>query len=291
MTFSPVPRYYDPALTATVGPTTVIFAKGQGLQMSFSVERSITPTPDTARVSIANLDTARTGAMLALFAAAGPLSLQQLRLQGGYSGALTGFFGGDLRKFTSARVSGSDIYTDVLADDGGNAVADVVIPTHARSTLARNPTDLAGTALALINSSGKSAPITLAPSAAEILAAGDQSRSYYQAVTIGKVTDLLDEMARRLYCRWRIRDQQLHLSSLYQADKNRPALVLLPEIITGEISFGGSGELEVSLLFDPNLVPGGQVVYLNSAFRVDHVVHSGSTRGGLWTSTIRGKAL
>lgn len=291
MTFSPIARYFNPTLSVTIGPVTVVFANRLGLEMSFTVSRSMSSTPDSAQVTIANLDPVRTGQMFALFSAAGALSLQQLRILAGYDATPIGLFAGDLRKFTSRRVSGPDVFTDAVADDGGNAVADVVIPPYARSTTGRTPTDLINTALTLINSSGKSLPIVLAPPAADIMAAGDQSRSYYSAVTIGKVTDLLDEAARRLYCRWRIRDSQLHLSALNRSDRNRPALVLLPQNIVGDISFGGSGEIEVPVLMDPNIVPGGQVSYLNSAFRVENVVHSGATRGGLWTSAIRGRAL
>lgn len=280
-----VPRYFDPNLTVQVGTYVVAFAKGTGYEISFNIQRSLSTTPDSCTVSIGNILPVTANAMLATFSALGPESRTIMSVRGGYGLVSTGLFIGDVRTFVSSRRDGPDLWTDVTADDGGYAYSEVAVPPELRSTAgltAQNMVDIAATLMQLIP----------APSVAAAIAAGDPSvQGPYTCVTIGKAHELLDAAARRLYCRWWIRDGQIHFSRLGIPTTNRPAIVANAQNVVGSVSFGGSGTITLPMLFDPNLVPDSQVQFERAMFRIETVQHTGSTRGGLWTSTVQGKAL
>lgn len=274
-----IPRYFNPTLVVTSLGTIATFRNGQGLAMEFRIERSIKSTPDTCGLSICNMDPIRAVGMGAIFS---QLGVSQVTVAGGYELVVAGMFLGDVRRFRSARRSGPDVWTDIDADDSGDAFSDVPIRVSTFQMTAAEMIGVAATAMGVVQS----------PSVAEVIATGDYTRQGpFGCVMTGHARDLLDAACRRLGCRWWLRDKQLFLARLGLADKTRPAVLITPSAVVGDVSIGGSGELSVPMMFDPNVVPGGQVSYLGSLFRVEHVVHSGGTRGSLWVSEIEGRVL
>lgn len=219
----------------------------------------------------------------------------KLIVQAGYDAAAGGLFAGDLRSLKANQQRGASLWTIATADDGGDAFTDILVPLPSTAGLtAQQMIDIAATALGLVQ----------APSVAAVVATQSPiKQGPFTAVGIRRASDLLDAAARRLRCRWWIRDQQLHLGARGIADPTRPAIILVGPVvgaapvppglpIVAPLTEDGSGIVQVTAFMDPNLVPGGQVVYNGTAFRIEAVVHSGETRsGGVWTSRITGRAL
>ncbi len=275
----PIARYYNPTIEVSMVGTLVRSANGQGLAITFSVERTLTSTPDTCRVNVCGLDPVRAAAMGAVFQATGK---SPLLLRFGYDLVTGGLFAGDVRKFVSQRRSNADVWTDADADDGGDGYSSVVLRISNVGMTAQNMIEVAAAAMGLI----------VSPAALETIAATDVGKQGpYTSVMTAAAHELIDAACRRLRCRWWIRDGQVFLAALGQPDRTRPAVLVTPQTLVGDVATGGSGEIAMPVMLDPNIVPGGQVSYLTTLFRVEKVVHSGGSRGVLCTSAIEGRAL
>lgn len=275
----PIARYFNPSIEASMVGISALFTNGEGLTIDFQVERSITSTPDSCRVSICGLDPVRAQAMGALFQATGT---SKLSMRFGYDGVLGGLFVGDVRRFVSQRRSGTDVWTDAEADDGGQSYDSVVVRISNVGMTAQQMIELAALYMGL----------TVSPQAYQVIASSDATKQGpYTAVMTAAAHDLLDAAARRLGCRWWVRDTQIFLASFGQPDTTRPAIVVFPDTLVGDVATGGSGEMSFPVMLDPNIVPGGQVSYQGTRIRVDRVIHSGASRGKLCTSAVEGRAL
>lgn len=292
MTFAPIPRYYNPSLSVSLLGQTVLFRDGLGLDVKFRIQRTTQAVPDTCAVEIEGIALERRLAMGALFSTVG--STEAIVL-GGYDGVQAGMFRGTLREFRSTVRSGAATKTTFRADDGGDAIADANLPSKVKSTIGltpQNAIDLAVAALSAYETLAGRAPIVAHPSVAAIVAASDPSRTTpYTAVHVGSAKDLLDKTCRRIRARWWIRDGQLFLGRRGFVDASRPAVLVTPQTLIAEPAIEGSGLQTLQVFFDPNIVPGSQVVYLGSHLRVEAVVHQGRTRGEVWSSTITGRSL
>lgn len=278
---TPIVRYFNPRLELTMVGVVVRFENGRGLQVNFNIERSLSTTPDACHISVINLDPVRALAMGATFQA---LGAAQLQLRAGYDAVLVGVFAGDVRTFVSQRRLGSDVATEVEADDGGGTYTDAIIRPAISNVgqTAEQSIQIAATYMGLI----------VSPQATQVIAATEPGKAGpYTAVATGKASELMDAACRRIGCRWYVRDAQLFLLRLGAPDSSRPAVLVTDRSLVGDVATGGSGEVSMPVMFDPNIVPGGQVSYRTTAFRVERVVHSGSTRGTLWVSRVEGRAL
>lgn len=277
----PIARYYNPSIEVSMVGISSLFTNGEGLTMSFEVERTLTSTPDTCKVSICGLDPVRAQAMGALFLATGT---SKISVRFGYDGILGGLFVGDVRDFVSQRRAGDDVWTDATADDGGQSYSDAVI---------RPPqSNVAQTAEQTIRIAAAYMELIVSPQAEAVIAATEPGPAGpYTSVFSGKASELMDAVCRRINCRWWIRDTQLFLTRLGAPDSTRPAVLVFPQVLVGDVSTGGSGEIALPMFCDPNVVPGGQVSYLGTRFRVERVVHSGASRNALCVSMVNGRAL
>lgn len=289
---------YDPTLEVQV--TTVdglvvdqglraIFKGGEGLRMTFSVQRTMTPTPDNASVSIYNLDPDRAERFGADFASQGYGSVT---IRAGYGLRLAGLFTGDLRTLRTSSQEGPDLVTSLTADDGGDALAEVIFPI-ATGTLGLTSSQMVDGALAAMNAKLRPGekPWTKHASVGLVLAQSDtRATTPYSYVPVGKVTDLLDAAARRCNCRWWARDKQIFFGFRGQADASRPAVVVDERNLTGSVGTEGSGLMTFPLLLDTNILPGGQVAYKRQLLRVEAVNYQGDTRG-LFTCQVTGRVL
>lgn len=277
----PIRRYFSPSLLVDILGFPVEFRGGQGLAMRFRVTRSMSASPDTGEVEIIGLDPKVQEKMGALYTAR---ETGQLVIRGGYESALAGVFRGDLRSLKTNDPRGADILTIAVADDGGEAVAEVPLRISNAGMTSAQMIEVAAAALELI----------VHPSAATVLAeASVLQQSPFTAVVTGHAVDLLDAACRRLRCRWWTRDGQLFLLTRRGVvDKARPAVEISEKARIANPSMLGGGLYGVPTMFDPNIVPGSQVVVDGKFLRVETVVHSGLTRGSdVWRSEVVGRIL
>ena len=278
----PIPRYFNPSMTVEVLGQTVKFNRGEGLNIGFRIVRSMAQTPDTCEVSIEGLLEERVTIMAALFAA---LGADTMTVKAGYDGLKVGIFKGDLRGFKGSERRGPAQITSFIADDGGDAFSDTILRISTAGMTASQMVSVAAGAMGLQPH----------PSVATVLGSADPSaQGPYAATFTGKASDLLTAACRRARCRWWIRDGQIVLGSKGLPDSSRPAVVVPPAAVVSGPSVMGSGLYSAVVFLDPNLVPGSQVVVggiRGMRLRIEGVVYSGETRGGIWVAQITGRTL
>ena len=280
MTAIPIPRYFNPALSVTVGGVTARFLDGEGLNIRFSVKRTLTQTPDTASVAIFGLDPDRADRMGARF---NDLGKSELVIQAGYDSITPGLFTGDIRTFRQNQPQGADLVTMITADDGGDAYSDV---TYQLSNAGMTALEMFTVATELMD-------LTIHPSALAIINASNPLRQgAYTAVGVGKASELLTAAARRIRARWWIRDGQLFLGHLGLPDLARPAVLITEDILINNPTTDGSGLTTLRFFMNPNVVPGSQVSHRARLFRVESCMHAGETRSGsILATTATGRVL
>lgn len=284
-------RYYNPTAIVSVVGQPVAFADGEGLNMKIQITRSLEQTPDRCVIDIEGLDPIRAQLMGQVFR---ETSLGQIvTVQLGYDAVAVSAFTGRLEAFSPSQPNGPALWTHAEAGDAPDEFENIRIPIQSTTSLtASNMVDLGIAALGLLP--GPSVAPTVAGAA--LVAA-----TPFDAVGVRQATDLLDEAARILRCRWWMRDGMVHMSRNGIPDPSRLAIIIAPSgpgpvfpgvPLIAQPRFGGGGLIEVPTFMEPDFVPGGQAVYLGTTFRIEHVVHSIETRGAApWSSTVVGRAL
>lgn len=275
-----ISQYYNPAVTIATTGGVASFLNGEGLNIGFVVTRSLLSEPDTARVWVDNLADHRVSAMRQLFSQTGR---DTLTLRAGYDAAAFGLFSGDVRSFKTERLR-HDTRTHIEADDGGDAYVDQIFDA---------PYPVAATAITpLIAAALARMGWAMSPQATAIVNAEppDISFSLFNEVRVGKVSDLLDEIARRLRCRWYVRDRVFYLTKRLQSEG--PPIVITRDALISEPTEDGGATISLSTLFDPRLVPGSIVTWEGRSIRIEHAKHEGESRSSsVWSTEIGGAIL
>lgn len=286
------PRLYRPACGVTIAGQAITALGLPGVvspRVAFRVRRTMTPTPDTADVSVYGLSPERRLAIQSLWS---ELGRAKVLIASGYEGITAQLFAGDARSLRASVRAGADFATICTADDAGDALADTTITLSTAGLTVQNMIDLALAALARGTgpvAGGTPGEVVVAhPSVAATIATATPGSTtlFYSAVSIGKATDLLHEAARILGCRWWIRDSQL-----FMARRGVPTdglAILLPRSHwLDEPTEDGKGLVRVSTLLDPNIVPGRQLQLVGrlaladvETFRVETCEYSGDTDSG-----------
>lgn len=287
-------RLFKPAVFVSVAGVEVANMDNDGLRVAFTVNRSMTSTPDSADVTICGLAPERMIGMQQTF---GETGRAKLVVRSGYDGAVADLFRGDIREMkTNVRLA-EDRAVRVVADDAGDALAEALVSASTLGLTAENMIDLAIAALARAG-----ATITKHPSVDVAVAAVVQSRVSYTFVSIGQASQLLDEAARILGVRWFIRDGQLCM-----ARRGLPidglSIALPWDHLTAEPMLDGSGLIHFSTFLDPNITPGRQVVLGQEGFartpepwahqplRVESVIYQGDTESGPWQAAVTARRI
>lgn len=288
-------RYFKPAAVITIGGVTVAslgLPLVTQLRVSFKVRRTLSSTPDSADVAISGLDPVRVESMLAVWREVGKT---KLTIATGYDGMTVPLFSGDVRTMsTSGRL---DTVLVASADDAGDALADATLSGF--STAGWTVQNMIDGALAALAQADPISPIVAHPSVATAISSASPgaSQAFYASVNVGKASDLLNEAARLLGCRWWIRDGQL-----FMARRGIPidgVAIALPETHwLSEPSDDGKGAISVVTFCDPNIVPGRQIALVPEfsdgfdIFRAEATEHAGDNESNApWTCSIDGRRL
>ncbi len=256
------PRIYKPCCTVVLAGQTVQHlalpqvATPQGPRITFSVERTMTSTPDTAKVAIYGLAPERRTAMAAVFH---ELGQSEIVLSVGYDGITVPLFRGDVRRMKANERVDADYAVLVEADEAGDALATVTVRSSTLGLTASQMIDVALLALAqggAVAGAGVRPQIVVKhPSVDAALATAPSAAVVYTSVSISKATDFLDEAARIAQARWFIRDGQL-----FFAKRRIPTdglAVRLPRTHwLSEPSEDGRALMHLETFCDPNIAPG-----------------------------------
>lgn len=281
-------RYFKPACVVTIAALVLTNIDGEGLRVAFTVDRTMTREPDTARVVVYNLGEAERQAAGRLFAETGRT---KVTLAAGYDGVTIPLFAGDVRKLRTDRRAGPDRMTEIQADDSGDAISDVIfaeVPGAGAgakiTTTGMTAQNMIDAALAAFATYGE--PIVAHPSvAAAIAAVAPAATQTFAVVHVGKATELIDQAARVLDVRWWIADGQLFMARRGLPTDPQLSIVLDADRLLAEPDSDGSGLWRITSLFDPNILPGRQIVVNGIPMRVEATQHGGDTRasGAPWS--------
>lgn len=264
------------------------------LRVTFSVEKTIGSSPNTAQVVVYNLAEITRAEFIRK-----PL---HVRLEAGYEGDLARLFTGDL-SYGSNVPEGVDWRTELTLGDGARAYRNA----RARASLAAGSTRrqaLAACASAL----GLALPRSV-DDVPEIAAA--LRVQYASGVALsGPARQELDRVCRAAGVSWSIQDGRLQI--LRDADTRSDEIARIaadtgmvgsPEMGAPErASAAGAGKggrrsprLTVRTLLDPRITPGGRVRVESLAYtgliRAVKVVHTGDTHGQDWYTVVEGTPL
>lgn len=261
-----------------------------GLRVAFSVRRTMKSDPDVASVRIWGLAPERALAMQTLH---NELGSSTLAIDAGYEGAITRVFSGDVKRQPTVARDGSDFVLAAEADDAGEAINEVTLSGVTGYGLsAQNMIDAA---IETMNAYyavrvPPVPPIVQHPSVAAVIAASNPlaTAATFSLVHVGKASDLLNEAARILGCRWWIRDSQFFLGARKLPTDGQA--VYLPRTHWLSEPTEDGDLVRLTTLFDTMLVPGRQVAlvgrkipFILEYFRAESCDYSGDTEGGPWS--------
>ena len=268
-------RMFKPVLVAILAGQVVPFLEG-GLRVAFTITKTLDKTPDVATCSFYNLAPERRIAAQTTFS---ELGRARLSIRAGYDGIAIDLFAGDIRRMQSTRRVGPDVITEVRADDGGDALADVNAQLYGADVKVRQMVDVA---LAFFAANGH--PITKHPSVDIVIGAASPliTEKGWSTAHNGKATDLLDQAARLCEARWFVRGGFLHFAAR-NLPLDGPAVIVERTHWLSELDEDGSGLARLSVLMDPNIEPGRPVVVQGMPFRVEAATYAGDTESGPWS--------
>jgi hypothetical protein len=278
-------RLFDPAVRVKLAGVDVTSSSRHwsgtrdGLRVAFTVNRTMTSSPDSATVEIEGLGPDNRGIMRTIWSELGYATLE---IFAGWEGALVQIFSGDVRDMVIP--SRADASVTASADDAGDGIAEALVSCSSLGLTAENMVDLALAAVErheLQAHPERPALVVKHPCVATAIASSVAQAQTFRTVSIGKASDLLDEAARILGVRWWIRDL-----TLYMAARGGPtdsiALSLPRTHWVDEPVEDRDGILRVPVLFSPLLVPGRQISVVGRAtpwsvepYRCEEVAHAG----------------
>ena len=256
-------------------PILVTNLDGSGLTIEWSVDKTRTPEPDTARVRIVNLLQLSRKA-LAEVASLG-LGLN-VSLMIGWQKVPTMVFNGLAHKITPETFEGTDIVTTVECGAGG----DISSSSPSSAAIAG-----AGVPLVLAKLLGdlKIPPSPTAFPEVTAAAAKVPAANLFQWVTTGNPREDLDLLMASIGLSWGI---ERGFFVVYAGGLRNDLLPLLLSPSTGLVKWAplDDGGYEFEALADASAAPGQQVIMtdekslpIGGPLRIDKLVYTGSTRG------------
>jgi hypothetical protein len=250
------------------------------LDMSFTVEKTLKPEPNTCELNIWNLNEEHRAQLESLRPKKNALVGIPVKIEAGYDAATSLIWLGDLRTVESVKID-ADWLTTLGCGDGEKAIKNARV-NLSFNVGARVDTVLRGLAKAmgvgLGNTELFAARLLLSSLGAQIASQG--------LVVSGSAADQLTAWCRTLGLEWSIQDGAL---MFLEFGEPLPTQVLLLSPSTGLIgspTVDNEGQLTVTMLMIPGVMPGSFLV-LNSDrikgnYRVISTKHTGDTFGTPW---------
>jgi len=268
------------------------------LRVIFSVERSLNKDPNTATVTVYNLDETnrrvlQEGANLIPRSPKGDIVAAgyewPLVIEGGYIATLQMLFSGDI-VYAESGYDGIDWTTKIEATDGGKQY----------SSPRFNKTFGKGTPVAtVISEVAKAMKIGVGNSALKLANSAvfrKRFSTFTRSVTVaGRASEILNRYIKSIGYNWSIQDGQLQVLGLEDTLLDA-AVTLTPD--TGLIASpeqGEKGMITGTSLLQGDIKPGRRLNILsktvNGQYRVEKATHAGDTWGNEWYTHFEGTPL
>lgn len=246
------------------------------LRVTFQIEKTASPDPNTATIKIYNLNPEHRE-FLKQNAGSGTGLVLPVSVEGGYVGTREQLFLGDILSADSFHEN-VDWITTIEASDGGKKYA------SKRFSKAFGPgTTVVAVLSAVVAASGLGPGNMLAA-----LAASPRKFTVFKkgVVVAGRISDIFDKYISGAGFQWSIQDGQLQL--ILPGGANQETIVLLNRYsgLVGTPERGEKGKIAFNSLLIGSIRPARRVVIesqtANGIFVVDRVTYSGDTWGNDW---------
>lgn len=250
---------------------------GPGNRITFKVEHTLEPEPNTAELTLFNLaeNTRREFQKLPL----------RVHIEAGHADEPRLLFAGDVKPASASKHNGSDWETTLLLGDGYRTFAHARVDrSYSKGTPIRTILrDVAGSMSLVLPKE-----INTDPSLAAALKTGE-------AIT-GWAADELTRLLAPYGYSWSIqrgrlqilKDEQARVDTIRLIEEDN-GMIGVPEIGTADKS-GKPPKLTVKTLLYPELVPGGLIDLrakeIRGHYKMTKVTHEGDSRTGPWYTTV-----
>lgn len=257
-------------------------AKGDSLDLSFSVSRSLKTEPNTCELKIWNLNLDHRNQLDKL--EGDKIAVQ---VEAGYQGNTCLLFLGWLRYWRTAR-EGADLVTTITSGDGEKERKKRVNVALAKNTTPQQAFTQIANAMGLAEGNAKQVLATSAAKSRGLF-------SKYGTVLSGQATREMDLLAAHYGCEWSIQNGAVQLLQKGKALASS-AIDLAPDKgLLGTPALSSKGVLTGKCLLIPDMFP-GRVVSITSEnlrgwFRLEKCGYSGDTRGEDWSCTFEATRL
>lgn len=274
-------RQYLRSARLRVGGAGTLEKEFAGFRVSFTIEKSLSPTPNTSTILIYNLSKDSRTRFEAKEAICS--------LEVGYGDNLEKIFIGNIAKATTRKQS-ADWITEIECGDGEKAFReakiDVSLPagSNAQDVLGK-----LGDALLNVKAGGVTAVKNVLLSQFKTFGTG--------LILSGSASEILNQVTQGLDLEWSVQDGELQF---LEKDKGLLGQAFVASASTGLIGSPGTikvseqdpkasdGGIEFSMLLQPALKPGRLVKIesqeINGTYRIAKVVHEGDSQEGDWIS-------
>jgi hypothetical protein len=250
------------------------------LRFTFKIERHLGKDPNTADISIWNLNR-DTRALLQ------ELNLQTV-LEAGYIGSRSTIFTGQLAYGAPGR-DGTDWVSNLQSADGGKQIA------QSRVSLSFGPGVGIGTVLQRLASELGLGLGNVAAAAATGSLRGAVTEYINGIALNGKTYDQLEKVARQMGLGLSIQDGQIQLLAPGETLRGDAVLLTRSTGLIGSPELGEKGRVTARSLLQPDLIPGRRVRIeserVTGFYKVSRAVFLGDTWGQDWYTDIEAKPL
>lgn len=267
----------------------------EGMDMTFSVVKTLKPEPNTCEIQLYNLSDAQRGALegtpLVKRAKKGAGKRQHrgipVRVSAGYEEADSIIWQGDLREVESSH-NGADWITALGSGEGEEAYqrSRINLSFGKGTTIATVMRQLVG---ALGLGEGNLALFLPRLSTSAALAV----ISSQGIVLSGSGSEQLTQIANSVGLEWSIQEGTVQFTERGLPLPNQSVLVSSSSGMVGEPSIDQEGTVTVTMLMVPGVVPGSVVVVdsnrIKGNFRVQTATYEGDTSGTPWYIRVEGR--
>jgi hypothetical protein len=242
------------------------------LSVSFVVNRSIKPEPNTAEIKVYNLNAKHRSELEQL--AAVPVSIEA-----GYDKATTMLFSGELRTAIT-RQEGPDLITVLSSGDGEkkcqtSRVAVSVAKGTMASTVIKEVAKAIGVGDGNLDDAVKNLQLA---KVGNMFSAG--------TVIYGNAAREMTALCRSVGLTWSVQDGKLQLLPLRQVLPGEAILLSASTGLVGSPTVDNKGVMSCRMLMLPDVMPGRALVLdskrLKGAYRIEATKHVGFTAGQDW---------
>lgn len=247
-----------------------------GLDVSFSVDRTLRREPNRAAIRVWNLARSTRDELSRVDSA-------RVLLEAGYESGTAVIFDGELQRITSKK-SGEDWLTEIESGDGARSIRAARVSVSSRSNqLLRTSLEQCANALG----------VGIGNAAEAFVRANSSSRIRQGSVLSGQAEDVLTRLCDSVQLEWSVQGGVLQVLPARRALTSEAVRLTASTGLVGSPSVDSHGKLQAEALLIPQLEPGRLVsvesTHVQGTWRITRASYTGDLSGSAWGVAIEGR--